>query len=212
MHADEKTLYYKTLGANIRKYREAANLSLEMLGEKIGKTKKTIQRYETGEIRISSERLVDIAAALNIPVRLLSEGAERFLGFEELNSEIVNVPIVGRVSCGRGVFVIEEIERGEPVPKSWLNGGQYFFTRAQGDSMSGARIQNGDLVLIRRQPEVEDGEIAAIVIDEQVFLKRIFKRNGMIILQSENTAYPPIVADPKKCFIVGKMKKIIISN
>ena len=180
--------------------------------KKLVKTKKTVQRYETGEIRISNELLVNIAAALSLEVSALTEGVEHFLGFDTVDDRLVNIPIVGRVSCGHGVFVIEEVERGEAVPRSWLNGGQYFFTRAQGNSMSGARIQDGDLVLIRRQSDVDDGEIAAIVIDDQVFLKRIYKRNGTIILQSENPEYPPIIADPKRCFIVGKMKKIIISN
>ena len=64
-----------------------------------------------------------------------------------------------------------------------LNGGEYFFLRAKGDSMINARIMDGDLLLIRRQDDVENGEIAAVLIDGEAVLKRVYKTNGTIILQ-----------------------------
>ncbi|CUH95914.1 hypothetical protein P22_2000 [Propionispora sp. 2/2-37] len=127
--------------------------------------------------------------------------------------DFVKLPIVGKISCGNGTYAYSEIEGYEPTPKDWLNGGEYFYTRACGDSMIGARIQDGDLVLIRRQPDVEDGEIAAIQFEDRIYLKRVFKRNGAVILQSENSAYPPQIISnkPGECFIVGKLKKVIIN-
>ena len=81
--------------------------------------------------------------------------------------------------------------------------------------MIGARIQDGDLLLIRKQPNVEDGDIAAVLIEDEAVLKRVYIRDGMIILQSENPNYPPIIFDPKNqrdgIRIIGKLKKVVIN-
>ncbi|MNC79924.1 LexA repressor [compost metagenome] len=69
------------------------------------------------------------------------------------------------------------------------------------------------MLLIRQQEEVEDGEIAAVLVEDEVFLKRVYKQNGSLIMQSENPAYPPIIAKlDSDCFIkvIGKLKKVII--
>lgn len=211
--ADTRLLYL-AIGENIRKYRSIRNLSLQEVAEKIGMTKKAVQRYETGETKIDFFRIADIAEALNISTDKLLDGVQSFVGIDINNLKMINLPIVGKVSCGKGTFAIEEIEGYEPAPAKWLNGGEHFYTRAVGDSMKNARINDGDLVLIRRQPDVEDGEIAAVFVDEQIYLKKVFKRNNTIILQSENPDYPPIVCDVKnhECLIIGKLKKIIISQ
>lgn len=214
---NESKLFYLTVGNNIKKYRTIRNYSLQDLAERVGLTKKTIQRYENGEIKINMERLPEIATALEVGMDTLLDGAYELLGVNLSEVQMINLPVVGRVSCGNGTLAYEEIEKYEPTPASWLNGGEYFYSRVVGDSMINARIYDGDLVLIRRQPDVEDGEIAALVAfdgtDGQVFLKRVYKRNGTIVLQSENPAYPPMICD-SKCAdyrIIGKLKKIVIN-
>ena len=77
--------------------------------------------------------------------------------------------------------------------------------RARGDSMINARIYDGDIVFIKSQPDVENGQIAAVVIDDEATLKRVYKQNGFITLQSENPAYPPFVISGSS----GKNVKII---
>lgn len=78
--------------------------------------------------------------------------------------------------------------------------------------MVGARIYEGDLLLIRRQPTVENGEIAAVIIDgEDAVLKRVFNNGDQLVLQSENPNYRPIIVSVKNVRIVGKLKKVIIS-
>lgn len=77
--------------------------------------------------------------------------------------------------------------------------------------MINARIFDGDLLLIRQQPDIEDGEIAAVLIDNEAVLKRVFKREGVVLLQSENPKYPPIICDnSSKIKILGKLKRTII--
>lgn len=208
--------FYLTVGANIKKFRDMRGYSLQVLADKIGVTKKTIQRYETGEIKIDMERLGDIASALGVRVSVLISDTKAYNEIREdvetyATDNLVMVPIVGKISCGNGTLAFEDIEGYEPVPEGWLNGGDYFCLRAKGDSMIGARIHEGDLLLIRRQPEVENGEIAAVLIEEEAVLKRVYLHNNQVVLQSENPDYPPIILPLAETVIVGKLKKIIIS-
>lgn len=207
-------LFYLVVGNNIKKYRAIRNYSLQVLGDKVGLAKKTIQRYENGEIKIDMNRLSDIAEALNVDVPQLLDGAESFFGIELAELNIVPLPIVGRIACGNGVVAYEEVEGYEHTPRSWLNGGDYFYLRAKGDSMTGARIQEGDLLLIRQQEEVEDGEIAAVLIEDEAVLKRVYHRGDALWLQSENPKYAPIVLEKGGGYdvkIIGKLKKIVVS-
>jgi repressor LexA len=207
----DSKLFYFAVGNNIKKYRKNRNLSLQALGEKVGVTKKTISRYENGEIKVDMSRLADIATAMNLDVSKLLDGTEKFLGLGFEDIEQVRLPVVGKISCGNGNVVYEEVEAYEVTPKEWLNGGEYFYLRAKGDSMTGARINDGDLLLIRRQQEVEDGEIAAVVIEDEAVLKRVYKQEGTLILQSENQNYPPVVITEGQVKIVGKLKKVVIN-
>ena len=145
----------------------------------------------------------------------LIEGAESYLGLEiPATSGFQNLPIVGRISCGAGVIAYEDIEGYESTPQEWLNGGVYFYLRAKGDSMTDARIQDGDLLLIREQQDVENGEIAAVMIDDEAVLKRVYKKDSLLILQSENAKYQPIILHDEELngtHIVGKLIKVIIS-
>lgn len=123
-----------------------------------------------------------------------------------------SLPIVGSISCGNGTLAYQDIEGYEETPKSWLNGGKYFYLRAKGDSMINARISEGDLLLIREQEEVENGEIAAVQIDGDAVLKRVYKKGNTLILQSENPKYEPIIVDGSKNIqIIGKLKKVVLN-
>lgn len=160
------------MGKNIKKYRDIRNYSLQVLAEKVGITKKTVQRYENGEHKFDMDRLRDLAKALDVTVPQLTEGAYSFSETESSNSEYISLPVVGKISCGNGRLAYELIEGYETTPRSWINGGEYFYLRAKGDSMIGSRIYDGDLLLIRTQEEVEDGEIAAVLIDDEAVLKK----------------------------------------
>ncbi|KKX54469.1 repressor [Brevibacillus borstelensis cifa_chp40] len=195
----------------MKKYRQLRNYSLQDLAERVELTKKTIQRYENGEIKIDMSRLSDIASALEIDISRLLDGAEKFLGLgvDQLDSATL-VPVVGRISCGNGTLAFDDIEGYEPTPKEWIKGGEHFYLRAKGDSMNGARIYEGDLLLIRKQPEVENGEIAAVLIGDEAVLKRVYRNGDQFVLQSENPNYAPIFAPPADVKIIGKLKMNVI--
>lgn len=196
--------FYKEVGQRIRHYRNLKGVTLEYIGERIGVGKSTVRKYQDGEIKIDHNRLSDIADVLGIDVALLYG--------DEVEFEEVNVPLYGEISCGNGSVIYEEATEYLSTPKEWIKNDIHFFVRAKGDSMVGASINEGDLLLIRQQPEVENGEIAAIVVDDEVVLKRVYKENGTFTLISENPKYPPISYDPSKdknIRILGKLKKSI---
>jgi repressor LexA len=165
--------------------------------------------YEKGTENIKLSTLRKLADFFNVSLDYLVDDDEE--SRKAPSMELVSLPVVGRISCGNGLIALQEIEGYEPTPKEWVNGGEYFYLKAKGDSMIGARINDGDLLLIRKQADVEDGEIAAVVVNDEAVLKRVYKTNGSLILQSENAKYHPIIVTDGKVQIVGKLKKIVIN-
>lgn len=204
--------YYKLIGRNIERQRKLKKISAEELGNRVGLTKKTIRRYETGDIRILFERVMDIAKALEVDPKVFYEDtALNLYPPIETVKEFTSIPIVGSISCGNGILAFEDIEDYEDIPSSWLNGGEYFFLRAKGDSMINARIYDGDLLLIRRQETVENGEIAAVFLNGEAVLKRVYKTDGTLILQSENPKYKPIIVKgDENTKVIGRLKKVVL--
>jgi repressor LexA len=200
----------KYIGKQIKKFRLLRGLTQKELGDKIGVKHNTISSYEAGVNEPEHNTLFVIAETLDINVDDLFPAIKKRI--VSTTEKMIALPIVGRISCGNGALAYEDIEGYEPTPEAWLNGsGKFFYLRAKGDSMKNARIEEGDLLLIRQQPDVEDGDIAAVLIDDEAVLKRVYKRKGTLILQSENPAYPPIVCDGKnRVRIIGKLKRTVI--
>lgn len=209
------------IGRRIKAFRELKGMTQKELGISIGVEHNTISSYETGTNRPRDNILFAIARVLNISINDLfpPTGNDMALITNKTTNQpkpynptaLTMVPIVGSISCGNGVLVYGDIEGYEPVPDEWLNGGGYFCLRAKGDSMIGARIHDGDLLLIREQPEVENGEIAAVLINDEAVLKKVYRSDGQMVLQSENPNYPPVLSPPVDARVVGKLKKIIIN-
>ena len=195
---------------------------LDMLMKERGLTRMALSResgipyttivnfYEKGTDNIKLSTLRKLADYFGVSIDYFADDNYDDRSISVLG-EMINIPIVGRISCGNGSYAYEDIEGYEAIPKEWVSSGEYFFLRAKGDSMIGARIHNGDLLLIRKQDTVENGEIAAVLINgEEAVLKRVYKHNGMIVLQSENPDYPPIFSPPTEVRILGKLKMNVI--
>lgn len=191
-------------GKKLRELRKLEGWTQEEVAKKLGITKQTYSHYENETRRPSLEMIRQLAAIYNVNID------DIFADEVKKVENMVNIPIVGRISCGNGSLAYEEIEGYWPVPREFLTSGEYFFLRASGDSMSGARIEDGDLVLIRKQETVENGEIAAVLIGDEAVLKKVFFQNGTMILQSANPNYPPIVCPPAEARILGKMVMNVI--
>jgi repressor LexA len=105
-----------------------------------------------------------------------------------------DVPLVGRIAAGSPILAEEDIEEIFPLPTELVGNDPVFMLRVHGDSMIGAGIFDGDLVVVRRQPEAHNGELVAALIDgEEATVKRFRRETDRVLLISENPAYEPIV-------------------
>jgi len=125
----------------------------------------------------------------------LHEGKAR--GIELLSPSPKGIPLVGRIPAGTSEIPFEEFEEYLPVDPDFFGSGTKFAVRVRGDSMTGVGIHDGDLAVIRKQPDAENGQIVAALVGGEVTLKRIKKRaDGGIELHPENSAYRPMVFQP----------------
>ena len=117
---------------------------------------------------------------------------------EELDGQADRVPVVGNVAAGSPILAQECIEDYLTFDTQGLSG-EHFALRVRGDSMIGARIRDGDLVFIRRQDDVDDGQIAAVIVDDSATLKRVYHVPNGLQLLSENSKYPPMLFTCPDC-------------
>ena len=122
--------------------------------------------------------------------------------------EMVYVPLLGRIVAGRRPIVIDEsIEDIFPLPRQLVGGGALFLLQVTGDSMINAAIADGDFVVVREQPDAEDDEIVAAMIDEDVTIKTLRRSDNHVWLMPQNPVYPRIEAD--EALILGKVVAVI---
>ncbi|MBE3597942.1 MAG: transcriptional repressor LexA [Limnochordaceae bacterium] len=120
-----------------------------------------------------------------------------------VRKEIVQVPVLGRVPAGQPLLAVQNVEDFFPLPADFTEHAEVFMLRVRGDSMKGAGILDGDYVVVRSQPSVENGEIAVALVEDEATVKRIFKEKGQVRLQPENPRYKPILT--KDVQILGKV-------
>ena len=107
---------------------------------------------------------------------------------------IRDIPLLGRIAAGTPILAAEHVEDVMPLPTELVGDGPVFLLEVKGDSMIDAGIHEGDLVAIHSQPDANDGEIVAVLIDdEDATVKRLQRKAGKVILLSENPAYEPMV-------------------
>ena len=112
-------------------------------------------------------------------------------------------PLLGRITAGKPVLAEENYQGYLPLPPEFPRGADYFVLRVSGDSMKGAGILDRDYVIIRRQEAVENGEIAAVLLEDEATVKRFFKEGDLIRLQPENSLYKPILV--RQVQVLGKV-------
>ena len=190
------------VGNNIKKYRKEAGITLKELGEKIGVQKSAIAKYENGRVKnLKRGVIAKLADALQCSPTYL-------MGLEEENNDMKlsniipitthKLPMLGEIACGEPRFINENRE-------SYVDAGTNikadFCLKAKGDSMINARIHDGDVVFIRKQDIVENGEIAAVVVnnESEATLKRFYyyRDRATLILKPENPAYEENILDYK---------------
>lgn len=185
-----------SIATNIKRLRTAENLSQAELGKIAGVTDKAVSTWESGLKTPRMGAIEKMAAHFGVPKSSIidddfsasSSAPSIPAGFEPLPA-MATIPLVGSIACGTPITAEENIEAHIGIPAAWRAD---FALTCKGDSMA-PKIQDGDIVCIRKQAEVENGEIAAVRIDEEATLKRFYRQGDTVLLQAENPAYPPLV-------------------
>ena len=170
-------------------------MTLDELAEKVGTSKQTIHRYENGIItNVPPEKVESLAVALGTtPQELMGWEDEPAVTYTNVMPvSVKQLPVLGDIACGMPIYAEERHESFVNVADK-LDAD--FCLKAHGDSMTGARIYDGDVVFIRSQSTVENGEIAAVIINDEATLKRVYyyPNEGKLVLSPENPRYAPLV-------------------
>ncbi len=177
----------------LKQLRRQQGLSQNSLAREVGLSKSSINMYERGEREPG-------LATLQSLCNLFGVDADYLLGIDQKK----RLPLLGEIACGEPLFAAEE--KGVYAEGSFEAD---FCLQAKGDSMIGARIAEGDLVFIKRQDAVNNGEIAAVVIEDTATLKRVYydPLEEKLALHAENPRYAPLIyrgAELAQIQILGK--------
>lgn len=194
-----------TFAQRLRAGLDARQMTQAELSSRSKISKSSISHYLKGDWEGKQDAVYSIAQVLNVSEAWLmgydvpmdaehdtpSQPAQKATippGFEPM-PEMDMVPLVGRIACGTPITAEQNVERIVCVPSKWRS---TFTLTCKGDSME-PRIHDGDLVAIRKQPEVENGEIAAVRIGEEATLKHVYLHENFIELRPENPAFNSII-------------------
>lgn len=190
--------------------RKRNNLSQNELAQKLGLAASTIGMYETGKREPNIETLEAIADYFNVDMNFLLGEPENIIkkigGVPYTTSK--RIPILGYISAGLPLYAEEHIEGYTYTDLN--HGSEYFALRVKGDSMTAAQIFDNNILIVRKQSTVENGEIAVVIVDgENATVKRFYQKGDIVTLspQSLNPQHLPQVYDLKQITIriIGKV-------
>ncbi len=185
------------VGQYIKKLRVERNLTQEELGELTGVNRAAVQKWECGKVQnLKRETIKKLSEIFNV-------SPATFVDTEFVDEKVSDLsqygirPIrkkkfrmLGEIACGQPIYCNEDYET---YVEASADIDADFCLTARGDSMINARIFDGDIVFIREQPDVEDGEIAAVIIEDEITLKRVYKNHDTLELRAENPRIKPFV-------------------
>lgn len=183
------------LYVNIKKRRLELGLSQEDLANKMGYTSRSsIAKIESGKNDIPQSKIKAFAKALETTPGYLMGLDESYNDLSALGllplPQMVKKPRLGVIACGEPLLTEENFDGYDDVPE---NVKCDFTLKCKGDSMINARINDGDIVYIKCQPTVENGQIAAVMVNGETTLKRVFVYENKVVLQAENPRYEPFI-------------------
>lgn len=187
-----------TVGDRIRQVRQEQDVTQQELADYIGVSKQAVYKYENNIVtNIPTDKVDAIAKRLKVSPAYLMGWEEKPQpaprptpkGFEPM-PKMKKIPLVGSIAYGTPILAQQNIDGHVDAPEDIRCD---FALRCKGDSMIGAGIHDGDAVYIHIQPEVENGEIAAVRIGEEATLKRVYYDGTTLTLMPYNNAYAPMV-------------------
>ena len=195
---------------NLRAAREATKLTQQAVADVLCVDRVTVARYESGERSPNDAKWIELA-------NLYKTSVDYLMGndVEQKDALAVRIPVLGTVAAGIPIDAIEEVVDWEEIPDIMAKTGEFFGLRIKGRSME-PRIMDGDTVIVRRQPDVNSGEVAIVIVNGyEGTCKKVKKHdNGGVTLIALNTAvYEPHYYTPKEIHdlpvtIVGKVVEL----
>ncbi len=200
------------IGKQIKRLRKERKYTQAHLAELLGIKPTTVASWEQGRNKPLMDKVQKMAIIFNVPISEIVGGEESGTPSNVIyplsdSLQRVTIPIIGEIACGDPITAEENIEGyteetfEKPIPSGTL-----FALRCKGHSME-PTIHDGSLVTIREQPDVEDGEIAAVLVDgdTEATLKRIKRQGDLVMLMPDNKNYDPIILDKRNPGrIIGK--------
>lgn len=190
-----------TTGERMKQRRKELDITADQVAQALNVSRATVYRYENGDIeKVPGELLAPLARILNVsPAYLMGWSDEdeetetdplaKVLTPDFHRVELVPLPLLGQIACGEPILAQSDAGNYVNVDRSVEAD---FVLRCKGDSMIDAGISDGDLVYIRQQPTVENGEIAAVLIQgEEATLKRVYRDGDTVQLVAANPRYAP---------------------
>lgn len=169
------------------------NVTAAQVAKDTGISQSTLSEWKHGNYQPKADKMQKIANYFGVSVSyLIGETETAIPTYDNIipMPSMTSVPLLGTIACGTPITAVENIEDYVAKPESI---DADFALRCKGDSMVDARIFDGDIVYIHQQPTVNNGEIAAVLIDDEATLKRVYISDGTITLMPANQKYPPLI-------------------
>ena len=197
----------------IRELRKAAGLTQQELATYLGVNQTAISQWEREVTSPGGELLVELSRFFNASADYILGKSEDRTVSPSLSSNSVSIPVLGDVQAGLPMEAIENIIDYEEIPESMTRTGEYFGLRIRGSSME-PKFSEGDVVIVRKQPTVESGEIAVVLVNgDSATIKKIKRSAAGITLIPTNQAFEPIFYDNEEIeslpvTIIGKVVEL----
>lgn len=176
-----------TVHAQLKKLRDAGYLEKD--NDKTRALKLTDKYYETYEDGVPEQDTFSASAF------------DRF--YEKVQTEYLQVPVLGRVAAGQPILAVEEATESFPLPMTFARNKDLFMLTVSGESMIEAAILDGDYVIVERQQTANNGDIVVALVEDSATVKTFYKENGHFRLQPENSSMEPIIVN--EVMILGKV-------
>lgn len=202
------------LANNIRYYRKLNKLTQADLANKLDVAPTAISAWEVGRNKPLMDKIEQMSTLFNVKKSdLLGDEIDTPTNLVPISrASIVSIPILGTIKCGQPILAEDNITGYREELSDRLPSGNLFYLKSQGDSML-PTIPEGSLVLIREQPTVEYGEVAAVLVngDTEATLKRVKKQGDIVMLIADNPDYPPyVITDDNPARIIGKAVQVSV--
>lgn len=213
-HTPQDLKSLSIISTNIKNLLTKSNKKQVDLSRDTGIPPSTLNGYIKGTSLLNGGNLQKIADYFGVPKSSIDPrfSQQSPTNLTPITSKTIQIPVLGSIACGEPILAEENIVEYREVFADNLPSGNLFFLQAKGDSME-PRIPDGSYVLIRQQPDVENGQIAAVLVngDTEATLKRVRKLGDSVLLEAINEEYAPyLINENNPAKIIGKAVKVEI--